>query len=176
MLGLTAGVLAGCRGTAPIGGGPATITLSSTSFREGAIAPAATCDGADRSPELHWSAPPAGTRSLALVVIDVSWPVNSFVHWLVYDLPAGTRELPDGVPTAGELPDGSRQGMNDFDQTGYRGPCPRSAHRYGFVLYALDARLGLPPEATRSQVEHALEHHVLAHGELIGRYQRARAK
>jgi Raf kinase inhibitor-like YbhB/YbcL family protein len=92
---------------------------------------------------------------------------------VLYDLPAEKRELPEGLPNQAQLPDGSRQGQNDFDKTGYGGPCPpgKSAHRYVFALYALDSRLNLPIGATRKQVEKAMKGHVLAYGELIGRYQ-----
>jgi Raf kinase inhibitor-like YbhB/YbcL family protein len=95
------------------------------------------------------------------------------VHWVLYDLPAEKRELPEGLPKQEQLPDGSRQGQNDYDKIGYVGPCPPAgSHRYVFALYALDSRLNLPAGATRKQVESALKGHILAHGELIGRYRR----
>jgi Raf kinase inhibitor-like YbhB/YbcL family protein len=167
--------LAGCRGSATLGEGTPTLELTSSSFRGGEMPKEFTCDGGDGSPELAWGAPPARTQSFALIAVDRDSPLGyAFVHWVLYDLPAEKRELPEGLPKQEQLPDGSRQGRNDFDKTGYVGPCPpgKSPHRYVFALYALDSRLNLPAGATRSKVENALKGHVLAHGELIGRYQR----
>lgn len=167
--------LAGCRGSASLGEGTSTLELTSSSFRGGEIPKQFTCDGTGASPELAWAAPPAATQSFALIVVDRDSPLNfSFVHWVLYDLPAEKRELPEGLPKQAQLPDGSRQGQNDFDKTGYVGPCPpgKSWHRYVFALYAVDSRLNLPAGATRRQVENALKGHILGRGELIGRYQR----
>ncbi len=171
---LVLGGLAGCRGSATMGEGKPTLALTSTSFRGGEIPTQFTCDGADTSPELAWAAPPAGTQSIALIVVDRDAPLGSFVHWVLYDLPADKRELTEGLPKQAQLPDGSRQGLNDFDKTGYGGPCPpgKSGHRYVFALYAIDSRLNLPVGSTRREVENALKGHILAHGELIARYQR----
>jgi Raf kinase inhibitor-like YbhB/YbcL family protein len=171
-------VLAGlaCRsGSATIGEGKPTLALTSSSFQGGGEIPKKfTCDGADASPELAWPAPPASTQSFSLIVVDPDAPLGSFVHWVLYNLPAGKRELPEALPKQGELPDGSLQGENDFDKTGYGGPCPpgKSPHHYVFTLYALDSRLNLPAGATRKQVENALQGHVLARGTLIGLYHR----
>ena len=151
------------------------MNLTSTSFSEGSPIPAKfTCNGVGVSPQLAWNAPPAGTVSLALIVTDPDAPGGTFVHWVLYGLPAETQELPEGVPTQGQLADGSRQGRNDFGDLGYGGPCPpRGApHHYIFTLYALDAKLNLPVGATRAQVEAAMQGHVLTHGELIGLFQR----
>jgi Raf kinase inhibitor-like YbhB/YbcL family protein len=172
---LVLAVLAGCRGSATLGEGTPTLNLMSSSFQAGEIRKQFTCDGAETSPELAWTVPPAGTQSFALVVVDRDSPFGySFVHWVLYDLPAEKRELLEGLPKQEQLPDGSRQGLNDYDKTGYVGPCPPSgsAHRYVFALYALDSKLNLPPGATRKKVENALKRHVLAHGELIGKYRR----
>ena len=166
--------MAGCRSSGTIGEGKPTLELTSSSFQEGKISKKFTCDDVDISPELAWATPPAGTRSFALIVVDRDSLLGySFVHWVLYDLPAEKRELLEGLPKQEQLPDGSRQGLNDFDNTGYVGPCPpgKSAHRYVFMLYALDSILNLPPGATRKQVENALKGHILAHGELTGRYQ-----
>ena len=164
----------GCGGHATLGEGKPTMELTSPGIRDGEVLKKFTCDGADVSPELTWSAPPAGTKSFALLVIDPDAPVGEFVHWVLYDLPAEARGLPEGVPKEKELADGSRQGKNDFDNFGYGGPCPpgHSPHRYTFSLYALDTKLNLPGGATRKQVESALKGHILARGELIGRYHR----
>jgi Raf kinase inhibitor-like YbhB/YbcL family protein len=165
--------IAGCRSSASIAEGKPLLTLTSSSFQNGKMPKHFTCDEADLSPELAWGAPPAGTRSFALTVVDLDSLFGSFTHWILYGLPADARELPEGVPKQEQLPDGSKQGRNDFDRTGYRGPCPpgKPGHRYVFTLYALDSKLDLPAGATRKQVEEAMNGHVLAHGEVIGRYQ-----
>ena len=167
--------LMGCRRTAPLGEGTPTLILTSSSIRSGNIEKQCTCDGAETSPELAWTAPPAKTQSFALIVIDrdAFFGFGSFTHWLLYNLPAETREIPEGLPKQEQLPDGSRQGQNDFDKSGYAGPCPpTSVHRYVFTLYAVDSKLNLPAGATKKQVEDALKGHILAHGQLIGRYRR----
>jgi Raf kinase inhibitor-like YbhB/YbcL family protein len=166
--------LAGCRGSATLGEGTLVLALTSSSLQRGVIPKQYTCDGGEASPELAWTAPPAATQSFALTVFDRDSPLNfSFVHWVLYDLPAEKRELPEGLPKQAQLADGSRQGQNDDDKIGYVGPCPpgKSAHRYVFALYAVDSRLNLPAGATRRQVEKALQGHILAHGELVGQYQ-----
>ena len=132
------------------------------------------CSGQDISPELSWGPPPEGTQSLALIVIDKDSPLwFNFVHWVLYDLPPDKRELPEGIAKRGELRDGSRQGNNGFDKIGYAGPCPpgHSPHRYLFDLYALNTRLNLPAAVSKSQVEKAMKGHVLASGEIVGKYQ-----
>lgn len=133
-----------------------------------------TCDGADVSPQLSWSDPPKGTQGLALISDDPDAPMGTWVHWVMYDLPADTRELPEGVPKKETLENGAKQGMTDFRKVGYGGPCPPpgSAHRYFFKLYALDTRLNLPPRATKKDVEKAMKGHILAQAELIGLYKR----
>ncbi|MGD0097396.1 MAG: YbhB/YbcL family Raf kinase inhibitor-like protein [Terracidiphilus sp.] len=133
-----------------------------------------TCDGAGISPQLAWSAPPAGTASFALIVADPDAPLRTFVHWVIYDLPATSRALPEAMPAQGQLADGSRQGRNDFDNLGYGGPCPpgHSPHHYVFTVYALDTKLNLPPGASQAQVDAAMRGHVLASGVLIGLYNR----
>jgi Raf kinase inhibitor-like YbhB/YbcL family protein len=150
------------------------LRLVSEAFDEGGTIPARfTCDGADVSPPLAWSPVPTGTTSLALVVEDPDAPSGFFTHWLVYDLPAHATGLPEHVPPEPTLDNGARQGTNDFRRVGYGGPCPpRDEHRYVFALYALDAILGLPPEATRTELLDALDGHVLARGTLTGRYRR----
>lgn len=150
------------------------MNMTSPSFRDGRIPKDFTCDGANKSPRLKWSEPPAGAKSLALIATDPDAPIGTFVHWVLYNLPAGTRELDEALPTPGQLADGSRQGRNDFGNTGYGGPCPPrgSTHRYFFELYALDEPLKLPAGETREQVEKAMQGHILARGELIARYGR----
>lgn len=150
--------------------------LSSASF-SGDIIPDAgsSCAGqTGASPELRWQAPPAGTKSFALIAYDEDSPFGiDFVHWVLYDLPAETRSLPGALAMQEQLADGSRQGLNGYDRIGYVGPCPpgHSPHRYVFDLYALDTKLNLPPGASRKQLVKAIQGHVLARGELVGRYQ-----
>jgi Raf kinase inhibitor-like YbhB/YbcL family protein len=166
--------LPGCRGSTTLGKGTPTLALTSTSFSEKEFPQRFTCDGADSSPELAWAAPPPATQSFALLVVDRDAPLGSFVHWVLYDLPPDKREIPESLPKQALLPDGSRQGLNDFDKAGYGGPCPpgKKAHRYIFALYAVDSKLNLPSGSTRRDVEDALGGHILAHGLLIGRYHR----
>jgi hypothetical protein len=163
-------------GSALIGGGRATaLELHSSAFAQGGTIPKKyTCDGPDLSPSLRWTAPPAGTKSLALIMDDPDAPVGTWVHWVLYQLPAATRELPEGIPTTKTLTNGARQGINDFRRIGYGGPCPPRgpAHRYFFKLYALDTELQLQPRATKRQLEAAMQGHILAQTELMGRYRR----
>ena len=153
-----------------------TMNLSSTSFQDGSQIPAKfTCSGAGISPQLAWTAPPAKTASLALIVTDPDAPRGTWVHWVLYNLPAaGTRALPEGLPALDQLPDGALQGRNDFGKIGYGGPCPPpgSPHHYVFTLYALDAKLNLPVGATRARIEAAMQGHILAIGRLVGMFQR----
>jgi Raf kinase inhibitor-like YbhB/YbcL family protein len=161
----------------------ASLELSSTGLSDGAISKANTCDGQGLSPELSWKSPPEGTHSFALIVTDKDSAFASYVHWVVYNLPAATRELPQGIVKQDQLPDGSRQGRNGFciswtgfclfSEIGYIGPCPpgKSPHRYVFDLYALNSKLGLSSGATKQQVLKAMDGHVLAKSELVGRYQ-----
>src|SRR5579863_10470981 len=125
----------------------ATLPLSSSAISGGMLASINSCDGRDVSPELSWSAPPSGTKSFALLVIDrdtiLGSIVGDFVHWTIFNIPADKRELPEAMPSQGQLSDGSLQGETDFDKIGYGGPCPhgKSPHRYVFTLYALDTKL-----------------------------------
>ena len=151
------------------------LTLTSPAFPPGGTIPKKhTCDGPDVSPALTWTDPPAGTQSWALIRDDPDAPVGTWVHWVLYDVPAAARALPENVPKQEHLPDGSRQGRNDFRRTGYGGPCPPAgpAHRYFFKLYALDAKVGLRAGATKADVERAMQGHILGQAELMGRYGR----
>lgn len=161
----------GCHASPARGG---TIHLTSASFQGDKMPSKFTCDGAGISPQLAWYAPPAGTASFALIVADPDAPLRTFVHWVIYDLPATSRALPEAMPAQGQLADGSRQGRNDFDNLGYGGPCPpgHSPHHYVFTVYALDTKLNLPPGASQAQVDAAMRGHVLASGVLIGLYNR----
>lgn len=173
---LAAPFLAGCHNSQPAvaAAASATITLSSAGLVDGRVPRENTCDGGDASPSLNWTAPPPGTRSIALTVTDPDAPSGTFTHWVLFNLPANSNGLPAGVPKQGQLDDGARQGRNDFGNVGYGGPCPPhgAPHRYVFTLSALDRELELTPGAARSQVESAMNEHVLARGELTARYGR----
>jgi len=151
-------------------------TLASAAFGEGAAIPAKyTCDGVDVSPPLSWSGSPAGTRGFALIVDDPDAPAATWVHWVLYNLPAAVSELPENIAKVESLDlGGARQGRNDFRRPGYGGPCPPSgpAHRYFFKLHALDAPLTLKAGAQKKDVEAAMEGHVLATAQLMGTYAR----
>jgi Raf kinase inhibitor-like YbhB/YbcL family protein len=122
---------------------------------------------------LQWDLPPEGTQSIALIVDDPDAPVGTWVHWVVYDLPAESRELLQAQPPDPELAAGGLHGQNSWKRLGYGGPCPPSGtHRYFFKLYALDTALRLEPGSTADQVRQAMEGHVLAEGELMGTYSR----
>ncbi len=156
-------------------GGTMSLQISSTAFPAGETIPKKfTCDGPDVSPKLTWTEQPAKTQSFALIMDDPDAPVGTWVHWVLYDLPANTRELPEGVAKQEQLSSGARQGRNDFGKIGYGGPCPPPGkpHRYFFKLYALEARLGLKAGATKADVERAMNGHILAQAELVGRYGR----
>jgi Raf kinase inhibitor-like YbhB/YbcL family protein len=154
------------------------LTLTSSSFSGGVIARKCTCDGTEVSPQLSWQSPPPRTQAFALIALDEDTLLISligpFVHWVMFNIPPGTRRLPEAIPPQKQLPDSSLQGMNDFDKVGYAGPCPRlkARHRYLFTLYALDAKLALPAGATMEEVLKAMDGHILAEGELTGSYQR----
>jgi hypothetical protein len=145
------------------------IQITSSAFNEGETIPAKyTCDGANVSPPLAWSGVPGGTKSLAVIADDLDAPVGTWVHWVLYDLPAGQNSLVEGVQSAG------LQGINDFRKTGYGGPCPPRGkpHRYFFKLYALDTLANLKPGASKADLEKAMLGHILAQGQLMGRYGR----
>ncbi len=149
--------------------------ITSAAFQEGARIPTAfTCDGPDRSPALSWSGAPAGTKSFALICDDPDAPAGTWVHWVLYDLPATAGGLPEGVPRERKLKEGGRQGTNDFHRIGYGGPCPPAGkpHRYFFKLYALDTMLGIAAGVTKQQLVEAMKGHVLAEAELMGTYGR----
>ncbi|HAA30719.1 MAG TPA: YbhB/YbcL family Raf kinase inhibitor-like protein [Cyanobacteria bacterium UBA8553] len=152
-----------------------TMKLESTAFTANGMIPSQyTCDGQDISPPLSWDAPPTGTQSLALIVDDPDAPGQIFVHWVLYDIPPEIHQLPQAVAAQDTLPGGGTQGKNDFGKLGYGGPCPPSGiHRYFFKLYALDRELGLKSGATKAQLEAAMNGHILAAAELIGRYSRS---
>ena len=154
------------------------LTLTSSAFTGGESVPVRhTCEGEDISPPLSWSGAPEGTESLALIVDDPDAPDPraprmTWVHWILYNLPATASELPTGVPREA-LPPGAREGRNDWKRTGYGGPCPPiGRHRYFHKLYALDIVLPDLGTPSRPDLEKAMEGHVLARAELGGTYEK----
>ena len=153
------------------------MTLTSSAFEANGEIPAKyTCEGADVSPPLSWSGVPGGAKSLVLIVDDPDAPDPrapklTWVHWVLYDLPPSATGLPEG----GALPNGTREGRNDWRKTGYGGPCPPvGRHRYFHKLYALDTTLGDLGAPTKAEIEKAMKSHVLAEAVLIGTYEKGR--
>jgi Raf kinase inhibitor-like YbhB/YbcL family protein len=152
-----------------------TMELTSSAFTEGATIPKKhTADGADVSPPLQWHGAPPTTKSFALICDDPDAPRGTWVHWVLFNLPADKPELPEGVPTTGKLAGGAVQGKNDFGKLGYGGPSPPKGkpHRYFFKIYALDAVLDLQEGTKKDQLEKSMAGHILAQGQLMGTYGR----
>jgi len=151
-----------------------TIRVWSTAFEEDGIIPRQfTCDGEDISPPLSWDGVPEQAQSLVLIADDPDAPTGTWVHWVIYDLPATMSNLSEHVPSQKVIRTIGRHGITDFGRVGYGGPCPPTGtHRYFFKLYALDTRLNLEAGKTKSEVELAMQGHILAQGQLMGRYRR----
>ncbi|MBI4212338.1 MAG: YbhB/YbcL family Raf kinase inhibitor-like protein [Deltaproteobacteria bacterium] len=155
-------------------------TLTSVAFKEGTSIPMKyTGEGPDISPELQWDNPPARTVSFALIMDDPDAPPGTWVHWVLYNLPAETRSLEENIPKVERLPSGAKQGLcwgvDSFDRIGYHGPLPPPGkpHRYYFKLYALEKMLTeLPEEPTKFDIEQAMQGSILAEAKLMGTYQR----
>ena len=176
ILALLAGLVA-CNGEQPqpADGAGGALLLESQAFEAGQTIPQRyTCDGDDVSPALGWSEPPAGTQSLALIFDDVDAPMRTWIHWVVFDIPAGVRALPDAVPSDPAIAGLGVHGVNSWKRLGYGGPCPPKGdpHRYTFRLYALDTVLDLDAGASRAELDRAMEGHILGSGQLMGRYGR----
>ena len=148
--------------------------LTSVAFKEGESIPRQyTCEGVNISPPLEWTGVPKEAKSIAIIADDPDAPSGTFTHWVLYNLPADKIGLIENTPPAETLPGGGRQGENDFHKTGYGGPCPPSGtHRYFFKIYALDSELSLKAGATKTDVEQAMQGHIVARGQLMGRYQK----
>ena len=148
--------------------------LKSMAFEnEGIIPRKYTCDGDNLSPPLKWRGHPPQTVSFVLIVYDIDAPKGVFYHWLLYSIPVGVNELPEGIERR-EVTQYGLQGRNDFNRIGYDGPCPPSGkpHRYIFLLLALDCKLNIKPGAGYSEILTACKGHILAYAKLMGRYSR----
>jgi Raf kinase inhibitor-like YbhB/YbcL family protein len=154
----------------------AEIKLTSVAFKDGQSIPATyTCDGVNISPPLEWSGLPKTAKTMAIVVDDPDAPAGTWVHWVLYNLPADNIGLVENVPASENLKAGGFQGKNDFGKLGYGGPCPPSGtHRYFFRIYALDSELPLPAGATKAELMKAMEGHIVLQGQLMGTYRRSR--
>lgn len=151
------------------------LELKIPAFADGSEIPKRyTCSGADLSPALNWVGVSPAARSLALIADDPDAPGGTWTHWVIWNIPAHLKALPEAVPTREILENGACQGANDFHRIGYGGPCPPpgKAHRYFFKLYALDAKLDLKTGASRQELERAMKRHVLAQAEWVGTFRR----
>lgn len=152
------------------GGTAMAFTLISPAFKDNTAIPSLyTCDDKDMSPALQWQGAPAGTKTFALIMDDPDAP-KGWDHWLLFNIPSDLQQLPVNLTS---LPQGLVAGKNSWGHVQYNGPCPpEGEHRYVFKLFALDVALSLPSGASRSQLEHAMQGHILGTAALIGRYQR----
>ena len=153
--------------------------LTSAAFASHQEIPTAhTCEGADRSPPLAWAGAPAGTKTFALIVDDPdapdpAAPKTTWVHWVLYNIPASVQALAEGAKALA----GAHDGLNDWKRPGWNGPCPPiGRHRYFFKLYALDETLPALETGSKAELEAAMKGHVLAHAELVGTYQKKGAR
>jgi hypothetical protein len=147
--------------------------VTSPAFEQGERIPKKfSCKGADVSPKIDWSGAPAGTESFALICEDPDAPKKTWTHWVVFNLPADTTGLPEDA--SGNLPHPAVEGENSWNKNEYGGPCPPRgrAHRYYFKVYALDSMLDLPEDTTRLRLKRAVKGHVLAEGELMGKFRK----
>lgn len=146
--------------------------ISSAAFEDGSAIPRKyACNGDNVSPPLSWSEAPEGTQSFALITDDPDAPMGTYVHWVLYDLPADAAALQEDIPTEKNLPNGARQGLNSTKTIGYTGPCPPSGtHRYYFKLYALDITISAGPGLTKEQLLEKMEDHILAQAQVMGIY------
>lgn len=151
------------------------LQVESSAFEAGGSIPIQhTCDGQDMSPPLSWSEPPAGAQSMALIMEDPDAPGGTWDHWVLFNVDATSRSLPEGVPPDQTVEGIGVNGSNSWRRVGYGGPCPPkgSEHRYFFRLYALDTDLNLTPGASRRDLEGAMEGHIIGEGQLMGLYGR----
>lgn len=171
-------LLTGCAGfqipeDLSIGAGDAFPLISPVFTQDQTIPQKYTCDGDDISPPLEWTDPPRRTQSFALIMDDPDAPTGTWTHWVIFNIPANARSLPEAVPLDPQLEDGSMHGKNSWRWLGYGGPCPPSGtHNYIFTLYALDTMLDLPVGVTAEELLQAIDGHVRGQAELIGTYTR----
>jgi hypothetical protein len=159
----------------PTNGPRMNLQLTTTAFADSQPIPRRHAyDDQDLSPALQWSGVPPAAKSLALICDDPDAPKGTWVHWVIYNLPPATAGLSEGVPKSPELANGAKQGVNDYQRTGYGGPCPPPGkpHRYFFKLYALDLPPDLKSGLTKKDLVAAMDGHILAEGQLMGTYQR----
>lgn len=151
--------------------------LTSPVFKEGEMIPREyTCDAENFSPPLEWNGAPGGAQSFALIADDPDAPAGLWTHWVIFDLPPTINNLPEGLPSIDRLANGEIHGRNDFKKNGYGGPCPpQGSHRYFFRLYALDTALRLEPGIPVKELKSAMNGHVIAEAQLMGRYQRTKS-
>ncbi len=152
------------------------LKIFSPAFADGATIPSKyTCDGYNESPPLNWSGTPKDTKTFALIVDDPDAPRGDWVHWILFNIPASTNGLKENASISKNYSDVIVQGMNDFRNNVYGGPCPPSGiHRYFFRLFALDTELKLDASTNKKQLIEAMKGHILAEAHLIGKYKRAR--
>lgn len=150
------------------------LEITSSVFSEGEMIPTRyTCDGPDVSPDLAWGGVPDTAQSLALICDDPDAPMGTWVHWVLFNIPTDAGGLPSEISPDATLENGARHGTNDFGRLGYGGPCPPGGtHRYYFKLYALDTTLDLESGITKAQLIEAMENHILAEAQLMGKYSR----
>ena len=157
------------------GRGGSSVKVTSSAFAPGTMIPEQyTCKGNDVSPAIEWGEAPAQATSFAVIMDDPDAPRGTWVHWVMWNIPASTRSLPQGVAKHEQLDDGTRQGRNSNGNVGYNGPCPPmgQTHRYFFRMYALDTKLDLTAGAERSELDAAMKGHVLAQGEYMGTFHK----
>ncbi len=152
------------------------LSLSSPDFTHGKYIPQEfTCEGANRAPRLRWKSALLGTKSFVLICDDPDAPAGTWVHWVVYNIPASKFDVDYVATRLEKYQDGTMQGLNSWPHVGYDGPCPppgHGVHHYHFKLYALDTILNLKPRATKGEVEAAIKDHIQAQAELVGLYER----
>jgi len=151
------------------------LELKSSAFKNGEFIPTKfTCQGEDVSPQLIWTDVSEKTQSFVLICDDPDAPMGTWVHWVIYDIPKDVMELKENIPPREILDNGAKQGVNDFGNIGYGGPCPPPGkpHRYFFKLYSLDKKLDLPPGLSKEELLKAMEGHILEQEELMGKYKR----
>lgn len=150
------------------------MVITSSAFMEGEMIPSKyTCDGEDISPQLSWTGAPENTKSFAVISDDPDAPSGDWVHWVIFNIPGSVTELEEKIPADKILDNGTKQGTSDFGKIGYGGPCPPGGtHRYYFKLFALDVYLDKDAGISKKELLAAMEGHILAESQLMGRYKR----